>query len=67
MSRRARSKRARSFMRTSRAWIAASNYLAQLGRTLAGKAGASPGEDIRVAMNAIRVYEQSLSLELLLC
>jgi selenocysteine lyase/cysteine desulfurase len=44
---------------------AAVNYLAQVGRTLAGKTGASLGEDTRVAMNAIRVYEQSLSLELL--
>jgi selenocysteine lyase/cysteine desulfurase len=47
---------------------AAVNYLAQVGRTLAGKSGtsvASLGEDTRVAMNAIRVYEQSLSLELL--
>ena len=44
---------------------AAVNYLAQVGRTLAGKTGVSLGEDTRVAMNAIRVYEQSLSLELL--
>ena len=44
---------------------AAIAYLAQLGRTLAGKSGASLGDDTRVAMNAIRAYEQSLSLELL--
>ena len=44
---------------------AAITYLAQLGRTLAGKSGASLGDDTRVAMNAIRAYEQSLSLELL--
>jgi cysteine desulfurase family protein (TIGR01976 family) len=47
---------------------AAVNYLAQVGRTLADKSGtslASLGEDTRFAMNAIRVYEQSLSLELL--
>ncbi|HWM71603.1 MAG TPA: cysteine desulfurase-like protein [Steroidobacteraceae bacterium] len=44
---------------------AAVNYLAQVGRALAGKTGASLGEDTRVAMNAIRAYEQSLSLELL--
>jgi cysteine desulfurase family protein (TIGR01976 family) len=44
---------------------AAVNYLAQVGRALAGRTGASLGEDTRVAMNAIRVYEQSLSLELL--
>ena len=44
---------------------AAITYLAQLGRTLAGKSGASLGDDTRVAMSAIRAYEQSLSLELL--
>ena len=44
---------------------AAIAYLGQLGRTLAGKTGASPGDDTRVAMNSIRAYEQSLSLELL--
>jgi cysteine desulfurase family protein (TIGR01976 family) len=48
---------------------AAINYLAQAGRTLAGKSGApdaqSLQEDARAAMQAIRAYEQSLSLELL--
>jgi cysteine desulfurase family protein (TIGR01976 family) len=44
---------------------AAITYLAQVGRTLAGKSGASLGDDTRVAMNAIRAYEQGLSLELL--
>jgi cysteine desulfurase family protein (TIGR01976 family) len=43
---------------------AAVNYLAQLGRTLAGKSG-TVGEDTKFAMNAIRAYEQTLSLELL--
>jgi len=43
---------------------AAINYLAQLGRTLSGKSG-TLGEDTKFAMNAIRVYEQSLSIELL--
>jgi cysteine desulfurase family protein (TIGR01976 family) len=44
---------------------AAITYLAHVGRTLAGKPGASLKDDTRVAMNAIRDYEQSLSLELL--
>src|SRR5882757_3945699 len=44
---------------------AAITYLAQLGRTLAGKSGASLGDDTRVAMSAIRAHEQNLSLELL--
>jgi cysteine desulfurase family protein (TIGR01976 family) len=47
---------------------AAVNYLARLGRTLAGKSGApdaqSTRDDTRVAMRAIRTYEQRLSLEL---
>jgi len=47
---------------------AAVHYLAQLGRTLAGKRGApevaSVHEDTRIAMGSIRDYEQSLSLEL---
>jgi len=48
---------------------AAINYLAQVGRTLAGKAGApdahSLRDDARAAMKEIRSYERSLSLELL--
>jgi selenocysteine lyase/cysteine desulfurase len=48
---------------------AAINYLAQVGRTLAGKPGApdaqSLKDDTRAAMKAIGAYEQSLSLELL--
>jgi cysteine desulfurase family protein (TIGR01976 family) len=44
---------------------AAITYLAQLGRTLAGKSVVSLGDDTRVAMSAIRAYEQGLSLELL--
>jgi cysteine desulfurase family protein (TIGR01976 family) len=44
---------------------AAITYLAQLGRTLAGKSGRSLGDDTGVAMNAIRTYERGLSLELL--
>src|ERR1700730_14022041 len=44
---------------------AAITYLAQGGRTLARKSRASLGGDSRVAMNAIRAYEQGLSLELL--
>jgi cysteine desulfurase family protein (TIGR01976 family) len=48
---------------------AAINYLAQVGRTLAGKAGApdapSLRDDARAAMKEIRAYERSLSLELL--
>ncbi|MFL6600280.1 MAG: cysteine desulfurase-like protein [Steroidobacteraceae bacterium] len=48
---------------------AAINYLAQLGRTLGGKAGApdagSLRDDTRAALQAIHSYEQSLSLELL--
>jgi cysteine desulfurase family protein (TIGR01976 family) len=47
---------------------AAVNYLARLGRTLAGRAGEpdahSLREDARRAMSAIRVYEQLLSLKL---
>jgi cysteine desulfurase family protein (TIGR01976 family) len=48
---------------------AAINYLAQVGRTLRGKPGApdahSLRDDARVAMEAIRAYERSLSLDLL--
>jgi len=48
---------------------AAINYLAQVGRTLTGKAGApdahSLRDDARAAMKEIRAYERSLSLELL--
>ena len=43
---------------------AAINYLAQLGRTLSGKSG-TLGEDTKFAMNAIKAYEQKLSIELL--
>ncbi|MGH8140274.1 MAG: cysteine desulfurase-like protein [Steroidobacteraceae bacterium] len=47
---------------------AAINYLARLGRTVAGKIGLpdaqSLRDDARQAMNAIRLYEQGLSLEL---
>ncbi len=43
---------------------AAINYLAQVGRTLSGKNG-TLAEDTRFAMNAIRAYEQTLSIELL--
>jgi cysteine desulfurase family protein (TIGR01976 family) len=43
---------------------AAVNYLAQLGRTLSGRSG-TLGEDTKFAMNAIRAYEQTLSIELL--
>jgi cysteine desulfurase family protein (TIGR01976 family) len=43
---------------------AAIHYLAQLGRTLSGKTG-TLGEDSKFAMNAIRAYEQTLSIELL--
>jgi cysteine desulfurase family protein (TIGR01976 family) len=43
---------------------AAVNYLAQLGRTLSARSG-TLGEDTKFAMNAIRVYEQTLSIELL--
>jgi len=47
---------------------AAVSYLAQLGRTLAGKNGApdagSLREDVRHAMQAIQLYERGLSLEL---
>lgn len=43
---------------------AAVNYLAQLGRTLSGKSG-TLGEDTKFAMNAIRAYERTLSIELL--
>ena len=47
---------------------AAVNYLAQIGRTLAGKPGTpdehSIREDTRLAMKAIRSYEQTLSLQL---
>jgi len=48
---------------------AAVNYLAQLGRTLRGMAGApdaqSLHDDARTALNAIRAYERGLSLDLL--
>jgi cysteine desulfurase family protein (TIGR01976 family) len=48
---------------------AAINYLAQVGRTLAGKAGAPDAhllrDDARAAMKEIRAYERGLSLELL--
>jgi cysteine desulfurase family protein (TIGR01976 family) len=45
---------------------AAINYLAQFGRMLGGKSGAQAlRDDMLVAMQAIRNYEQSLSLELL--
>jgi cysteine desulfurase family protein (TIGR01976 family) len=48
---------------------AAITYLAQVGRTLAAKPGAPDAntmrDDTRVAMRAIRTYEQGLSLELL--
>ena len=49
---------------------AAVSYLAQLGRTLSGKSGppgldASLREDTNIAMNAIKAYEQTLSIELL--
>ena len=47
---------------------AAIEYLAQLGRTLAGGGGAAEGcsrEDICRAMHGIQAYEQHLSLELL--
>jgi selenocysteine lyase/cysteine desulfurase len=50
---------------------AAVTYLAQLGRILRGAGGSpdtpqtqSPGADVRYAMQAIRNYEQGLSLEL---
>jgi cysteine desulfurase family protein (TIGR01976 family) len=47
---------------------AAVNYLARLGRTLAGKTGApdshSLREDARQAMSAIQAYEQFLSLNM---
>ncbi len=43
---------------------AAVNYLAQLGRTL-GSQSQRLTDNTRVAMNAIRTYEQTLSLELL--
>jgi len=43
---------------------AAINYLAQLGRTLSGKSG-TLGEDTKFAMNAIKAYEQKLSIALL--
>ena len=43
---------------------AAIMYLAQLGRTLGSKSTAL-GDNTRVAMNAIRAYEKTLSLELL--
>lgn len=43
---------------------AAVNYLAQVGRTLSGRTG-TLAEDTRFAMNAIRAYEQTLSIELL--
>jgi cysteine desulfurase family protein (TIGR01976 family) len=48
---------------------AAIEYLAQVGRLLAGRSEAGSGkperEDVRTAMEGIRSYEQSLSLELL--
>ncbi len=48
---------------------AAVNYLGELGRSLSGRPGApSPHtlrEDARLAMKAIRIYEQGLSAELL--
>lgn len=48
---------------------AAVDYLAQLGRLLAGRAAAADPrtlrEDIRAAMTAIQAYEQTLSLALL--
>jgi cysteine desulfurase family protein (TIGR01976 family) len=48
---------------------AAVNYLAQVGRMLAGKGGLPDAQSLRIdawsAMNAIRQYEQLLSLELL--
>jgi cysteine desulfurase family protein (TIGR01976 family) len=48
---------------------AAINYLAQVGRTLAGKPGVpdaqSLRDDVRAAMKAISAYEQGLSLDLL--
>ena len=40
-------------------------YLAQLGRTLRGKEGLSMRDDVRSAMDAIKTYEQQLSLEML--
>lgn len=47
---------------------AAVMYLAQLGRTLAGRAGAADARsvraDARFAMEAIQTYEKSLSLEI---
>jgi len=43
---------------------AAVSYLAQLGRTLSGKSG-TLGQDTQFAMNAIKAYEQTLSIELL--
>ncbi len=43
---------------------AAVSYLAQLGRSL-GSQSHSIGDNARVAMNAIRSYEQTLSIELL--
>jgi cysteine desulfurase family protein (TIGR01976 family) len=49
---------------------AAVNYLAQVGRTLSGKSGTlakdtTLHEDTKIAMNAIKAYEQTLSVELL--
>jgi cysteine desulfurase family protein (TIGR01976 family) len=48
---------------------AAVSYLAQLGRSIAGRAGAPDGAsmraDLRDGFAAIRAYEQSLSLEML--
>jgi cysteine desulfurase family protein (TIGR01976 family) len=41
------------------------HYLAELGRTLAGKPGASLQADIQVATAAIKAYEQTLSAEML--
>jgi cysteine desulfurase family protein (TIGR01976 family) len=44
---------------------AAVQYLAQLGRTLAGTSAATLQADIKVATTAIRAYEQTLSLAML--
>ena len=48
---------------------AAVDYLAGVGRLIAGRAGPSDArtlrEDTRTAMTAIQAYEQTLSLELL--
>jgi cysteine desulfurase family protein (TIGR01976 family) len=44
---------------------AAVQYLARLGRTLAGRSGASMQADIKVATTAIKAYEEALSLEMM--